>query len=52
MGLFGLHIVGNSFMYPQKVRMLFFPPNVDPVLSDILCAQCCGDTRTIGKSGV
>ena len=32
-----------------KFRMVLLAPEVDSVPSDVCCAQCCGDTRTIGR---
>ena len=40
------------FLYPLKVRIVLFALEVDIVPSDVCCAQCCGDTSTIVRSGM
>ena len=43
---------GMVFLYPQKVRMVLLAQDVDSVPLDVCCAQCCGETRTIGRSRI
>ena len=52
MGVLDCVKYGIVLLYHRKFRIELLAPDVDSIPSDVCCAQCCGDTRTIGRPGL